>query len=41
MRTELNWREVWERKREERVEATSKGKLEQEDFDRLAKDYSE
>jgi 2-polyprenyl-3-methyl-5-hydroxy-6-metoxy-1,4-benzoquinol methylase len=41
VKTELNWREVWERKRGERVERTDKRKIKTEDFDRVARDYSE
>ena len=39
--TELNWREVWERKHEERVGASLKGKLKPEDWGKVAKDYSD
>lgn len=38
---ELNWREVWERKHEERVEASLKGKLKPEDWGKVAKGYSD
>ena len=41
VRTELNWREVWERKQKERVEGSLKGKLEPRDWNKIAKDYSE
>ena len=41
MENGLNWREVWERKRKERVEGSLKGKLEPRDWDKIAKDYSE
>ena len=41
MKTELNWREVWERKHRERMERTDKRKIKAEDFDRVARDYSE
>ena len=40
MKTELNWREVWQRKQEERVGGI-KGKLGSKDWDQVAKDYSD
>ena len=41
MKGELNWREVWERKRKGRIGGAIKEKLESEDWSTVAKDYSD